>query len=65
MNVYRFECKQMWGSVTHAKECLKHPECKKYRSLIVSADDDVIVDKPYRTNGIFDGCVWKSFMSLR
>ena len=59
----RFECRNMWGSVHLAKQLFKHAGGKDIQKMVVNEDHDVIVDKPARTKGIFEGCEWKPFVS--
>ena len=53
----------MWGSVHLAKQLFKHAGGKDIQKMVVNEDHDVIVDKPARTKGIFEGCEWKPFVS--
>ena len=55
----------MWGAVVSASDLYTKPGGEQIRGMIHNEKHDVIVDRPARTKGIFEGCVWKEFISSR
>ena len=55
----------MWGQVNYAKELFAYAGGQEIKEMVINENHDVIVDKPSRTKGIFDGCEWKPFVSNR
>ena len=53
----------MWGEVHGVKNLIKQPGGNEVQEMTINEDHDVIVDKPSRTKGIFEGCDWKPFVS--
>ena len=61
----RFECKSMWGGVVPVLQILNQEGGEYYRDMVQNEDHDAFVDKVARDKGIFDGCIWKEFISSR
>ena len=62
-NLNRFECKDMWGEVHGVKNLIQQPGGNEVKEMTINEEHDVIVDKPSRTKGIFEGCNWMPFVS--
>ena len=55
----------MWGTVVPASALYSKPGGEHIRGMIHNEKHDVIVDRPARSKGIFEGCDWKEFISTR
>ena len=54
----------MWGEVRPVEPIINNPTGASLKSMITDPKHDVIVDKIIRSNGIFEGCDWKPFVSV-
>ena len=54
----------MWGEVQPVGPIIEASEGAYLKTMITDPKHDVIVDKIIRSNGIFEGCDWKPFVSV-
>ena len=54
----------MWGEAQLVGPIIENSAGASLKTMITDRKHDVIVDKIIRSNGIFEGCDWKPFVSV-